>query len=141
MVSGSMFKKPLKGKESALVTNKWQTCPRPHSNLPRSRHGPCWPFFEISLSGRARSMRTFPGQGADLSHCREPQSGSPPCCTPRQQTPCAYLSNSLRPPQQPFRFPRAWPSCRNPVFNGTLISWAATPAVDMVPYSAMSSHL
>lgn len=51
------------------------------------------------------------------------------------------FSNSLRLPQQVFILPKAWPLCRNPVFNGTRISWAATPAVDIVPYSGESSDL
>lgn len=43
-----------------------------------------------------------------------------------------YFSNSRRLPQQVFKFPMACPSCRNPAFKGTPISWAATPAVDIV---------
>lgn len=79
MVIGSMFKKPLKGKDGHLGHKQVATT----SPL---------------------SLQCYPLGG----------SGNPTSCT--------YFSNSLRPPQQAFKLPKAWPSCRNPVFNGTLIS-------------------
>lgn len=48
-----------------------------------------------------------------------------------------YFSRSRRRPQHVFRFPMACPSCRNPAFRGTPISWAATPAVDIVSRTAV----
>lgn len=67
-------------------------------------------------------------------HSDRPPPPTPVCFlrTRRPTHPArTHFPSSRRRPQHAFRLPRAWPSCRN-AFSGTRISWAATPAVDMV---------